>query len=95
MSFDYDNMTGILDFADRLVLEVDEDGDVIGCLRGEFPETSSGEPYHHGVVCLDQNGARIHVTTDMDFQSLVAEICDNEAYKRIFDSELSTNLIGE
>ena len=70
MFIDFDEMTGVLDLSDQLVVEV-EDGLVVGCLKGEIPQFSSGDPYRHGFYCLDQKGGLVLVTTDMDFQTLV------------------------
>ena len=72
MSNDYDNMTGILDLRDSLVVCVDEEGDVVDVLVGEFPERSNGEPYHHGVIAKDTQGRTILIDTDMDYQTLVS-----------------------
>lgn len=70
----YDFVTGVLDFTNKLVLEVDEDGLVVGCVEGEFPTLSDDSPYRFGVICHDTQGNRILVTTDLDFETLEAEI---------------------
>jgi len=61
------------DCRDSVALEVDEDGYIISVIEGVFPVSDSGDPYPHGVICRDQDKNYIWVTTDMDFQTLVAE----------------------
>ena len=61
------------DCRDNVVLEIDEDGYVKSIIDGVFPLLDSGDPYSDGVICRDQDKNYIWVTTDMDFQTLVAE----------------------
>jgi len=61
------------DCRDNVVLEIDEDGYVESVIDGVFPLLDNGDPYPHGVICRDQDKNYIWVTTDMDFQTLVAE----------------------
>ena len=73
MSLDYDTDIGVLDLRDTLVVEIDEEGCLTNVIHGSIPETSSGEPYRFGIDCRDVAGNVVRLTTDMDFQTLVAD----------------------
>lgn len=80
----YDQIDGVLDLTDNLTVSVDEYDVVVGVIEGEVPTYSNGDPYRHGIYCRNQDGNTILVTTDMDYQTLVAEL----------DVELKPDTVG-
>lgn len=72
MSTDYDSDMGVLDLTQSLMVKIDND-EIADVIRGEIPCTSAGDPYRFGILCLDQSGNPITLSTDMDYQTLMVD----------------------
>ncbi len=65
-----------IDLRDNLVLRVEADDEelaVIDFIEGEYPQKEPGIPVTDCVLCRDQDGKMILVSTGMDFETLTVE----------------------
>jgi hypothetical protein len=79
LQFISEETKGVLNLVGKLVLKIEkfeDELDVIGCIKGQYPHYDADHPYRGGVVCQDQDDNFIYVTTDMDGYSLIVKPYD-------------------